>query len=71
MKDIVFIIIYFLGIIPAYFAFRHYLVRDGFKWTIGDRRFTIFISFASWLSVIVWLFFTLIDLTDNNKPAKW
>lgn len=67
------LIIYLLGIIPAYLSLKCGFLKAGEEWTCGQRRFTMALSIMSWASAIygTLLLLSSINATDDDKPVKW
>lgn len=75
------ITIYLIGCVVAYVVFKKWTTIEYKKWTIGDRKFALFISIASWFTVVGILLHFLIGIAidlltslfknNNDKPAKW
>ena len=59
--------IYFSGYVLAYILLRKCFIKKDWVWSYKDRGIGLFASIGSWITVIV----ALIELSDDNKPAKW
>lgn len=69
---VIFLIIYLVGAIIAYFAMREGL-RGVFeeKHTIGQRNICLAYSPLSWISAFVGLVLIMASYKENDKSAKW
>jgi|GEM_PF-3214477 hypothetical protein len=78
------ILIYLTGIPLAYYLYKQWRIKDKNRtyekpmpWTVGERKFAIFVAICSWIGVFIWflmVFTSWITDTmhkDNDKIAKW
>lgn len=64
--------IYLVGVIVSYLTIRRNLRRYNNKWTEQDRVAALLLSvFLSWWAFIIVVIFGILDMFDENKPAKW
>jgi hypothetical protein len=68
----IFLIVWGIGYIFAYFMSRWNCLVVCKEWTKGDRMVTLVASVISWPLAFALLMITLSDLADKDKrPAKW
>ena len=69
MKEI---IIYAIGYVVSYLAWKRLNKISDFEWTVGSRNLALFLSIFSWLSLIASLIVILaVNSVKNKEKANW
>jgi hypothetical protein len=69
MKEII-IIAYLIGSVLSYFIFRTKMKQSFGLWTIGDRKWGLFFSLFSYVSILAF-YISGAFKEEDNRPAKW
>lgn len=70
MNDVLIYSIYIFGIPIAYRVEKWSFKKDVGSWTVGIRNMVVFLSFLSWLGIVITLIIRSGDLFDNETPIK-